>query len=78
MANDPAARYRTGFAQGGGGFQPYSAGPKRYGQAGLQAPNLGPVQDMSGYAKRDAEAAARRNLVLKRMQVQNGLKFTVM
>lgn len=68
-------RYRTGFAAGGGGFQPYSAGPKRYGQSGLQTPNLGPTSDMLGYAKRDREAQAKRNLVLKRMQVQQGLKF---
>lgn len=59
-----------GMTRQGGGFQGYAAGNKRYGMSGRSAPNLGPVRDRSGYQKRDALAAARGNLVRKRMQRQ--------
>lgn len=56
-----------------GGFQPYAAGNKRYGAAGRDAPNLGPTTNREGYAQRDREAAARRNIMLQRLkQMQSG------
>lgn len=72
MAND---RY-TGASRGSG-FQPYSAGVKRYGASGRQAPNIGAVQDKSGYAERDRVAAARKRLALKRMQQSTARKTSM-
>lgn len=69
-------RYR-GIASAGGGFNALAAGGKSYG-GGRSMPNLGPVQNRLGYQQRDNAAAARRNLVLKRMQQNNGMKFQVM
>lgn len=77
-------RYRSGMATGGGGFNSAAAGLKRYG-GGRSVPNLGPVRDKLGYAKRDAAEKARRNLTLKRMKMDprspapgQGLNFKVM
>lgn len=70
-------RYSMGAARQGGGFRSYAAGAKTYGMV-RNAPNLGPVSDLSGYVQRDREAAARRNLTLKRMQYANQLKFQAM
>lgn len=70
-------RYRSGMSQGGGGFQPFSAGIKSYG-GGRSMPNVGRVRDRSGYAQRDREVQARRNLALKRIQKTQGSKFQVM
>lgn len=52
---------------GGGGFNSLAAGNKVYGQ-GRPNPNQGPVSPgaTTGYAKRDAMAAARRNALVKR------------
>lgn len=72
-----AERYRSGMATGGGGFNSSAAGNKTYG-GGRPQPNLGPTRDKLGYAKRDAEAKARRNLTLKRIQAGQGLKFSIM
>ena len=70
-------RYRSGMSQDGGGYEAYSAGDKRYG-GGRSAPNVGPVRDKLGYAKRDRETKAKRNLALKRMQQDQGRKFEIM
>lgn len=72
-----AERYRSGMSSDGGGFRSQAAGNKTYG-GGRSMPNLGPVQDKLGYAKRDAEQKARRNLTLKRIQAGQGLKFSIM
>ena len=56
----------VGPKAGGGGFNPYAAGNKHYG-GGRSFPNMG-ASDKQGYAKRDNEAAARRNALLRRMQ----------
>lgn len=47
-----------------GSFQPYAAGPKRYG-GGRTAPNLGPVTNTQGYKERDL-----RNKVYKKRMMQ--------
>lgn len=73
---DNTTRYR-GTATGGGGFSAYGAGTKRYG-GGRSMPNLGPVGNKAGYAQRDREEAAKRNLRLKRMQRDLGMKFEIM
>lgn len=51
--------------QGGAGFNPYAAGSKVYG-AGRTMPNVGKVADKTGYAQRDAKAAARKAALLRR------------
>jgi hypothetical protein len=51
----------------GSGFNPYAAGAKRYG-AGRLAPNVGMTTDKAGYAQRDAQNAARKNALLRRMK----------
>lgn len=50
-------------------YNPYVAGAKQYGQSGLHAPTVGPV-DKSGYMERDAVANAQRNALLQRMKAQ--------
>lgn len=70
-------RYQSGMSVAGGGFNPYGAGAKRYG-SGRRAPNIGNTGDPLGYAKRDREAVARRNLALRRMKQQQSRKFMVM
>lgn len=47
----------------------YSAGQKRYGVSGRDAPNIGP-SDPTGYRERDAKAQATRNAVLRKMKAQ--------
>lgn len=59
-----AATGRNNSSVGGGGFNAYSAGSKRYG-AGRRAPNVGQVSDMTGYGQRDLRAKARTD-ALKR------------
>lgn len=64
-----------GVSRAGGGFNPYAAGPKRYGITGRPNATSGPVspQGQAGYDQRDQEAKARRQAVLQRMQAaQNG------
>lgn len=51
----------------GGGFNSYSAGNKAYG-SGRPAPNMGATANMTGYAKRDGQVAARRDAYLERMK----------
>lgn len=51
----------------GSGFNPYAAGAKRYGPAGVAGPTHG-TPNMAGYAERDQKVQARRNAILKRLQ----------
>jgi len=48
-------------------FNPYSVGDKVYG-SGRPMPTLGPV-NKQGYRERDRLAAARRQALLRRMQM---------
>ena len=62
-------RFRQQFsapAQGGGGFNAYTAGKKHYG-SGRPMPTVGKVTDKGGYKKRDVKAAARREALLRRL-----------
>lgn len=53
------------------GFNPYSAGVKRYG-GGRTAPNVGPVSGAgkTGYNERDQKAQARKTVLLRRLKGQ--------
>ena len=64
MAYNPATG-RNNSLVGGGGFNRFSAGGKRYG-AGRMAPNQGKTANMTGYATRDIKNEARKNALLKR------------
>lgn len=55
-----------GAPQGGAGFNSYAAGEKSYGM-GRPAPSMGKIADRTGYAQRDAKAAARREALLRRV-----------
>lgn len=55
---------RNSSTVGGGGFNPFSAGAKRYG-AGRRAPNVGAAKDKTGYGQRDARNDARKNALLR-------------
>jgi len=52
-------------------YNSYAAGNKYYG-GGRSYPNMGPVsgQGALGYAKRDNEASARKNAIIRRMKGQ--------
>lgn len=58
-------------APGFKGFNPYSAGSKRYG-GGRSMPNIGPVggDGQAGYNERDNKAKARKNAILRRLKGQ--------
>lgn len=56
---------RNSSSVGGGGFNPSSAGGKRYG-SGRRNPNQGAAQDMTGYGARDLRNEARKNALLRR------------
>lgn len=58
-------------------YNPYSAGPKKYGLTGTLTPNMGATgaQGMMGYAKRDAQQQARKQAYLQYMQAQQGGNF---
>lgn len=49
-------------------FNRYAAGPKRYGSGILNAPNIGPTNNVGGYIERDAMAVSKRNALLRRLQ----------
>lgn len=53
------------------GFNSYAAGKKIYG-GGRSMPNIGQVSGMGqmGYNKRDNEAKARKNAILRRLRGQ--------
>jgi hypothetical protein len=55
---------------GSGGFNAYAAGRKHYG-GGRHAPNIGPVQNLLGYAVRDNKRSAMQNAILARMKSQD-------
>lgn len=59
-----------GISRAGGGFNPYAAGPKRYGITGRGNATSGPVspEGMQGYDERDMQQRARRDAVLNRMK----------
>jgi hypothetical protein len=53
-------------------FLPYAAGNKIYG-GGRDAPNVGPVDGLTGYKERDLKYQARRVALQRRLKaVQNG------
>lgn len=53
-----------------GGFNSYSAGIKHYG-GGRSMPNVGPVSDLLGYAKRDRKRSAMQNAIARRLKAQD-------
>ncbi len=55
---------------GSSGFNSYAAGKKHYG-GGRNAPNVGPVQNLLGYAVRDNKRSALQNAILARMKAQD-------
>lgn len=55
---------RNSSSVGGGGFNKFSAGAKRYG-AGRRAPNVGAAQDKTGYGARDLRNKARTNALMR-------------
>lgn len=50
---------------GGGGFNPYAAGDKRYGAGQRRNPNQGAAQDMTGYGARDLRNKARTSALMR-------------
>lgn len=58
-------------APGFKGFNSYAAGRKTYG-GGRSMPNIGPMggEGQAGYNERDNKAAARKKVILKRLQGQ--------
>jgi hypothetical protein len=65
---------RNGYSaapQGGGGFNPYSAGKKRYG-SGRPMPTVGKVTDKAGYNERDAKMKARKEALIRRASSRPG------
>ena len=57
---------RNSSQVGGGGFNKFAAGAKRYG-AGRRAPNVGAAQDMTGYGARDLRNECRKNALLRQV-----------
>lgn len=53
------------------GFNPYSAGAKKYG-SGRSMPNIGNVsgEGLQGYAARGQKASARKAAIMRRLQAQ--------
>jgi len=70
-------RYRSGNSTQGGGFNSLAAGQKRYG-GGRSMPNIGPVADKLGYARRDRVQQAQQNLALQRMRFANSRRTEIM
>jgi hypothetical protein len=54
--------------QGGGGFNRFAAGNKRYGMTQNSAPNVGPVANKAGYAARDRKYDAYGEALRRRRQ----------
>jgi hypothetical protein len=65
-----------GLKKGGGGWNPYAAGPKTYGIEGRPQATQGPLNSPAakrGYQERDRDVQARKQAVLSRMQAaRNG------
>jgi hypothetical protein len=59
---------------GGGGFNKYAAGAKRYG-IGITGPNTGMKLDREGYKERSATQRARNAALLKWVQGKNGSRY---
>lgn len=59
------------------GYNPYAAGPKRYGISGTMSPNSGPVSatGMEGYANREQKASVARQASLNMLKAQQSGKF---
>lgn len=55
-------------------FLPYAAGDKIYG-GGRDAPNLGPVNGITGYRERDLKYQARRTAVQRRLKAIKDSNF---
>lgn len=55
---------RNSSSVGGGGFNRYAAGAKRYG-SGRRNPNQGATKDKTGYGERDLRNEARKNALLR-------------
>lgn len=55
-------------------YNPYAAGAKVYGTAGLNNPNGGTVSK-EGYRERDRAVQARKNALLSRMQAANAGEY---
>lgn len=55
---------RNSSQVGGGGFNKFAAGAKRYG-SGRRGPNQGAAQDKTGYGARDLRNEARKNALLR-------------
>jgi len=53
---------------GGGGFNRFAAGNKRYGAGQQSAPNVGPVTNKAGYLQRDAKYDAYAEALRRRRQ----------
>lgn len=70
MADQNWLSYLRGRGQS---FNPYGAGAKQYGVAGV--PNLGPTSSPEGYDERDLMIKARRNAMLRRMKAKQGGRF---
>ena len=70
--NDDFLNYLRGRQPGANS---YAAGEKRYGPAGASAPNIGAVQDNSGYRKRDNSAATRKWMMMKRLKAMRQGKY---
>lgn len=69
--SQPRTPVQGPVAQGGGGFNKYAAGAKGLGVT----PNVGPIQDRSGYEERDRNAAVSRNALLRRLQARGAGRF---
>lgn len=59
-----ASTGRNGSTAGGAGFNPLSAGRKRYG-ASRRAPNVGKTTDKAGYVQRDMRNEAQKNALIR-------------
>ncbi len=55
-------------------FNPYAAGDKIYG-GGRDAPNLGPVNGLTGYRERDLKYQARRTAMQRRLKALQSNNF---
>lgn len=64
MVSYNPATGRNSSTVGGGGFNPYAAGAKRYG-AGRRGPNQGAAKDKKGYGARDLRNEARKSALLR-------------
>jgi len=59
------------------GYNPYAAGPKRYGISGTMSPNSGPMSatGMEGYVNREQKAAVARQASLNMLKAHQSGNF---